>query len=105
MIQEAETRVELVGLKMERSSSQISETTQNLVEKPSPRVKKKAKRRPQRWHGNVNGDKKYFLQWPLRVPMVQGAAKTSRKLRVYTNGASNIFKSRKQHPRKLDNIH
>jgi hypothetical protein len=101
LIQEAETRVELVGLKMERSSSQISETTQNLVEKPSPRVKKKAKRRPQRWHGNVNGDKKYFLQWPLRVPMVQGAAKTSRKLRAYTKGASNIFKSRKQHPRNL----
>ena len=162
MIQEAETRVELVGLKMasempttssnklkhvlehwveeaisgvegmdfsrilsaaelqrfsqfiatksgveslKRSSSQMLETTQNLVEQPSTRGKKKAKRRPQRWHGNVNGDKKYFLQWPLRVPMVQGAAKTSRKLRAYTKGASNIFKSRKQHPRKLDNIH
>ena len=69
---------------LKRSSSQISATTQNLVEQPSTRGKKKAKRRPQRWHGNMNGDKKYFLEWPLTVPMVQGAAKTSRKLRAYT---------------------
>ena len=68
---------------LKRSSSQISATTQNLVEQPSTRGKKKAKRRPQRWHGDMNGDKKYFLQWPLTVPMVEDASKTSRKLRAY----------------------
>ena len=78
---------------LKRSSSQMLETTQNLVEKKATRVKKKAKRRTQRRHGNVSGDKKHFLQWPLTVPMVQGAAKTSRKLRAYTK-ALPTFSSR-----------